>query len=742
MIRPLRFITLFFAGHLFCILSIAQLAPNLLERAATGDATAMHLIGRAALSGGKPVEAYAWFSLAAEYGVETAEKSSLLSALSPAQVTEAARRTEEIRSLQLRGLPPPATRPVVRVVEAKRPVEETPVAPPPATPLPVAPAVAQPAPDGQMEALKSRIAALEADLSAARTEVSDARKQSEERTTQLDAALEKAGQERDAHAGEIATLRREKQRVEESLAQLQARLTPDGQIEAQKAQIAKLEKDLGAARTETSAAKARSDEKTTQLEAALAKAGQEKETLSAEIASLRRDKQRAEELLAQLQAQPSLEGQVQEQKVQIAKLEAGLAALRQERQSAEEVRDKMRAEHSAIRSKLETDLAAAQAEARVAKQGAGDAMKLEVALAQATRERDALSGEIATLRRDMQRAEEALAQIRAQPSLEGKVQEQQTRIARLEADLVAAQAETRAAKEESGTAGANLEAALAKAGHEKETLSTEIAALRRDKQRAEESLAQLQARPSLDGEVEAQKAQIAKLETDLAAARSETQAAKARAEESATKLERALARPAEGRDEHAKEIAALKQERFNAEQARDRLRAESSAARSKLETDLAAARTEAREARAQITKLEADLAAARSEARSGEAQFGGSITQLQEALAQANRDLAAAEIRNENLVREFARARPGMLLAAEGTGTQRAAPSRSPAVEPVDVPAPALPRVHTVDSGENLSSISLRYYGTPNRWREIFDANRDVMNSPNQLAPGVRLRIP
>jgi chromosome segregation ATPase len=699
MIRSLRFITIVVATHLFCLLSLAQLEPSLLERATTGDATAMHLIGRATAAAGKPVEGYAWFSLAAEYGVETAEKSALLNTLSPAQVTEAARRAEEIRSTQLRGLPPPAKVPAARVVEEKRPVVERPVATPQVAP----PSIAQHSLDGQVEAQKARIARLEADLVAARAETSAANAKSDEKTTQLDAALAKASQERDELAAEISNLRRNTQRAEDLLAQMRAQPSLDVQVETQRAQLAKLEADLAAARSESSAANARSYEKTTQLEAALAKAGQEKETLSAEIVSLRQDRLRAEE-----------------------------------------ARDAMRAEVSAVRSKLETDLAAAQAEARVAKQKAGEANKLETTLAQTTQERDALAAEIATLRREKLRAEESLAQLSARPSLEGKVQEQQAQIAKLETGLSAAQSETRAAREESSKARADLQAALAKTGQENEKLVTEISALRRDKQRAEEALAQLQSRPSLNGEVEAQKAQIAKLEADLTAARAETSAAKEKAGELDTQLQTALANPNPDRDAHSREIATLRQDRLRAEQARDQLRVDFAAARSKLEADLAAARNETREVRAQVAKLEADLAAARSEARSGEAQLGESTAQLQDALAKASDDLTAEQIRNENLVRELARVRPGVLLASADTSTPRAAPSRTPASEFVVVPVPAATavRVHTVANGENLSMISLRYYNSPNRWQEIFNANREVMNSPNQLAPGTKLRIP
>ncbi len=38
-------------------------------------------------------------------------------------------------------------------------------------------------------------------------------------------------------------------------------------------------------------------------------------------------------------------------------------------------------------------------------------------------------------------------------------------------------------------------------------------------------------------------------------------------------------------------------------------------------------------------------------------------------------------------------------------------------------------------------SISRKFYGTPNRWREIFSANRDKMSAPESLKPGMELRI-
>jgi nucleoid-associated protein YgaU len=50
--------------------------------------------------------------------------------------------------------------------------------------------------------------------------------------------------------------------------------------------------------------------------------------------------------------------------------------------------------------------------------------------------------------------------------------------------------------------------------------------------------------------------------------------------------------------------------------------------------------------------------------------------------------------------------------------------------------------MHTVAQGETLSGISRRYYGTPNRWTEIFAANRDTLRDERSLVAGRTLRIP
>ena len=52
------------------------------------------------------------------------------------------------------------------------------------------------------------------------------------------------------------------------------------------------------------------------------------------------------------------------------------------------------------------------------------------------------------------------------------------------------------------------------------------------------------------------------------------------------------------------------------------------------------------------------------------------------------------------------------------------------------------PSTYLVKTGDTLSSISRKVYGTPKRWREIYGANRDRMATPESLKPGQVLRIP
>lgn len=50
--------------------------------------------------------------------------------------------------------------------------------------------------------------------------------------------------------------------------------------------------------------------------------------------------------------------------------------------------------------------------------------------------------------------------------------------------------------------------------------------------------------------------------------------------------------------------------------------------------------------------------------------------------------------------------------------------------------------VHEVAPGESLSSIAYKYLGTHKRYKEIFEANKDILKSPDDLGVGMKLKIP
>lgn len=49
---------------------------------------------------------------------------------------------------------------------------------------------------------------------------------------------------------------------------------------------------------------------------------------------------------------------------------------------------------------------------------------------------------------------------------------------------------------------------------------------------------------------------------------------------------------------------------------------------------------------------------------------------------------------------------------------------------------------YTVVKGDNLSKISKEFYGTPNKYPLIFEANKPMLTHPDKIYPGQMLRIP
>ena len=53
-----------------------------------------------------------------------------------------------------------------------------------------------------------------------------------------------------------------------------------------------------------------------------------------------------------------------------------------------------------------------------------------------------------------------------------------------------------------------------------------------------------------------------------------------------------------------------------------------------------------------------------------------------------------------------------------------------------------VPKSYEVQSGDTLSKISEKFYGTANRWNDIYQANRDILTSARSLRVGQELLIP
>lgn len=107
---------------------------------------------------------------------------------------------------------------------------------------------------------------------------------------------------------------------------------------------------------------------------------------------------------------------------------------------------------------------------------------------------------------------------------------------------------------------------------------------------------------------------------------------------------------------------------------------------------------------------------------------------------------------NETLKLEVARLKE-RLAGASAAAAETQGPAvgvLAPSAEtPASVPAPppppekpTVPATHTVVAGDTLSGISKKYYGTPARWREIYEANRVSMSSPSALKIGMVLKLP
>lgn len=56
--------------------------------------------------------------------------------------------------------------------------------------------------------------------------------------------------------------------------------------------------------------------------------------------------------------------------------------------------------------------------------------------------------------------------------------------------------------------------------------------------------------------------------------------------------------------------------------------------------------------------------------------------------------------------------------------------------------AQVLFETYVVMKGDTLSKIAKRVYGSANSWKKIFEANTDILEDPDKIFPGQKLKIP
>lgn len=342
-----------------------------------------------------------------------------------------------------------------------------------------------------------------------------------------------------------------------------------------------------------------------------------------------------------------------------------------------------------------------------------------------------------------------------------RLEEEKSRLARELTDAESAEGSHNTAVSELTTANDRLE-------RDNTALRTQLTSLtaRVDElQRAGASSAQ-----RLAEENQTLQQRVASLDTQLQAAQREAaQLASAQADATATR-DRELQT---GRTE----LAALRTRVKELEQVSDSQGtsvAELTGLNGKLETERDELRRQLDAARGENARLAQVRDAADQQRAAAEQSASQNVDALTAQLAVVRRDLDALRLTNQRLtdanaalererqnavaqLRQENSALASRLTQAQSTLDQIASAARlgTPAAgiaagaaqtssgsSAAPVTAAAEPRFHIVADGDSLSRLSLRYYGTPNRWQEIFNANRDVLQGANSLRVGQRLRIP
>ena len=93
----------------------------------------------------------------------------------------------------------------------------------------------------------------------------------------------------------------------------------------------------------------------------------------------------------------------------------------------------------------------------------------------------------------------------------------------------------------------------------------------------------------------------------------------------------------------------------------------------------------------------------------------------------------AARLKNENLA---------LRKELEDLRAHRSSEKTQAETKTTDKKPGTTPRSYVVREGDTLASISRKFYKSSGRWKKIRDANKNVIDNPAKLKPGMTLTIP
>ena len=83
-----------------------------------------------------------------------------------------------------------------------------------------------------------------------------------------------------------------------------------------------------------------------------------------------------------------------------------------------------------------------------------------------------------------------------------------------------------------------------------------------------------------------------------------------------------------------------------------------------------------------------------------------------------------------------------ILIAGNIQGVEKVIADDLKAPEPKPEEPEEKAEIYEIVSGDTLGAIAKRYYGKASAYMKIFEANRDIIEDPNKIYPGQKIRIP